>query len=151
MSKETKPTLAEVALQTMTTPKKSKFLDSMIPVAPSTQPDPAPEPEKALELEKTSESANVKTPDPEPTPVEAVAKASASSRSKKPGPGFELSDILNAPNPGIRCTNPTVVSEKHHDLLRKIGFDSKKPITVILYNLLEKLDEAYQRDQQKDV
>ncbi len=45
----------------------------------------------------------------------------------------------------------TRIAEKHHELLRKIAFEHRKPMNTILYNLLEMLDQTYQRDQQKDV
>ena len=45
----------------------------------------------------------------------------------------------------------TRIAEKHHELLRKIAYEQRKPMNTILYNLLEVLDQTYQRNQQSDV
>ena len=157
-----KPKLSDVAKQNNTA-RVSKFATTMVP-APPVQPSEttptevetvSPFPPADLsrpvnqEESETAERESSRPPTLEPqakTPVSEPALPVKSSRKR--GNQLSLDDILTPKAPDKEGFPKIArISEKHHDLLRMIAYEQKKPMNTILYNLLEALDQAYQRDQ----
>lgn len=161
---ENKPKLSDIARQTNTA-KAARFSSTMIPAPPKPQattavetPEQAPIP-VAQDVAQDSapvEVATVETPAPaavapekstlavEPTPAPVKT-----TRSRKGG-ALTIDEVINSEPPkGEPYPRQVRISERHHKLLRKLAFTHEKTINHVLYNLLEALDQADQRDQQK--
>jgi hypothetical protein len=173
---ENKPKLSDVARQTNAA-KAARFSSTMIPAPPKpgpvtepTNPDPAsvvarPPAEETLreiidkgetdfaegkgtiisidELQaKTGQKDSVPAVEPTPAPVKAT-------RSRKGGILTIDEVINNEPPRGEPYPNQIRVAAKHHKLLRKLAFTHDVTINHIMYNLLDLLEQADQRDQQK--
>ncbi|MFC5410713.1 hypothetical protein ACFPMF_15425 [Larkinella bovis] len=159
---QSKTKLSDVAKQQHAA-KASKFSAMMVPPPPVHQtPAPAPSPVEALKQESTPavEEAPIAETPSAPEPVAAVAPATAPAvkqpavtpkpvRSRKSA-ALSMDDVIEeAPPKGEAYPRQVRVSEVHHKLLRRLAFEYDKSINHILYNLLEQLDQAYQREQQK--
>lgn len=124
--------------------RASKFASSLAPPAPTAnQADPVVD-EKQSETEPAPVNVapalrEESTPEPAPPRKE---------RSKRSG-GIDLDEILNAPKSDVRFNNQIQISDAHHQLLRELNFNFKKPMTTILHNLLEQLNAAYQQHKNK--
>lgn len=140
----TKKRLSDITRQE-TTDRTSKLLAGLVP-APVT-PEPAAE-----------EHVNPTPPPVEKTPVadsDLVAEkpvqappAPVPTKSKRSAKGLNVSDILAMPDPGdIRCSRPIMLTDAHHEMLRNLSFQHRKPMTVILYNLLEMVNQNSQQEQ----
>ena len=148
-----KPSISDVARQ-KNSARVSKFAGSIIPSAPeeANRPvvaKPVPEPIEPEVIKETAEpsitpSAVETTPSAEEAPV--------SRPTRKRSGSLALEEITSPKAPSEEAFSKMArIAEKHHDLLREIAFKHRKPMNTILYNLLEVLDQTYQRDQQKDV
>lgn len=113
--------------------------------------------------ETTSSSVQAETPDDEPdgepqqhdpAPIVATAPAPVApvktERSKKAS-GIMLDDIVT-PNPkdGEAFNKMVRVTDEHHELLRTLAFKYRKNMNVFVHNLMDLLNQAYIKDQQKD-
>lgn len=150
-----KPSLSDVAREN-NTKRVSKFANSIIPAAPEVTSEPedkgeetapstaaqlTPEPVSAVEPVAQVSTPAIAVTQPEPTPVAKTAR--------KRGGTLSMDDILGAKAPEEETfAKMTRIAEKHHELLREIAFKHRKPMNTILYNLLEALDQTYQREQQ---
>jgi hypothetical protein len=80
----------------------------------------------------------------EPTPAPAKA-----TRTRKGGI-LTIDELINSEPPrGEPYPRQVRVSERHHKLLRKLSFTHDVTINHVMYNLLDLLEQADQRDQQK--
>ncbi len=106
------------------------------------EPVPVEEKPAAVAVEPQPEAA------PAVVPVHPSPKA---ERLRKSG-GVSLEELV-VPNPNeSEAFNKMVrVTDEHHELLRTLAFKYRKPMNVFVYNLIELLNQAYQKDQQKDV
>lgn len=121
-------------------------MDSLMPTMGATTPaaaEPAPVEEKPAAV----------TADPQPEVAPTVAPAQPSPKADRPrkSGGLSLEELV-IPNPSeSEAFNKMVrVTDEHHELLRTLAFKYRKPMNVFVYNLIELLNQAYQKDQQKD-
>lgn len=163
MSQERKTKLSDVARQNNAA-KAARFSASMIPAPPPVKTEeppaePLPEPIAAQKQvgmgkegspEPTSLPVEVPTTQPvEPVdngtePVAVPAKPVRLRRSN----GLMIDDVISPEPPkGEPYAKQVRISETHHRLLRKLAFHHDKTINHVLYNLLEQLDQADQRNQ----
>ncbi len=147
--------LSEVAKQN-TTDRTSKLVQGFMPAPP-----PAAKP---VEEDPNVVSAVTVEPTPEPVAVaseitQQVAPAETTAttgqkttRPKRGAAPTTFVGLITQPMPqGVKCDKPIMVAPSQHQLLRELSFIYKKPMTEILYNLLEGATLPYQREQQKDV
>lgn len=166
MSNQNKPRLSDVAKKN-TTDRASKLVSGFLPPVPNLQPAVATaEPEPVVNTEvietpvvsadepETTAQVNA-APEPEvaqpvtPQPEAIQKPAERKKRSQAPA---SFVDMVTQPFPaGLRCDKPIMVASDHHKLLRELSFIHNKPMTEILYNLVEAATQSYHRDQQKDV
>ena len=157
---ENKPKLSDIARQTNTA-KAARFSSTMIPAPPKPQATTAVEtpeqvPNPVAQESAPVETGTVETPAPatvapekstpavEPTPAPVKA-----TRSRKSGT-LGIDEVINGEPPkGEPYPRQVRISERHHKLLRKLAFTHEKTQNHILYNLLDLLEQADQRDQQK--
>jgi hypothetical protein len=155
MNNPTKPRLSDVAKQN-TTDRTSKLVSGFMPAPP-----PAAKP---VEEDPSVVPAVTVEPTPEPVAVaseftqQAVPAESAqttgqkTSRPKRVAAPTTFVGLITQPMPpGVKCDKPIMVAPSQHQLLRELSFVHNKPMTEILYNLLEGATLPYQREQQKDV
>ncbi len=149
MNNPTKPRLSDVAKQN-TTDRTSKLVSGFMP-----RPAVTPESELATETSEVADTTiepveATKTEVQKPLPkIPSKAKPERVKRGAAPVDFIEL--ITQALPNGIKCDRPIMLAGDHHELLREFSFTQKKPMTEILYNLLEYATQAYQREQQKHV
>lgn len=150
-----KPSLSDVAREN-NSKRVSKFANSIVPAAPEvssqsvekeveTAPSavvqPISAPASAVEPVTLVSTPAVATVQAEVTPVAKAARKRSGTLS--------MDDILGTKAPEEETfAKMTRIAEKHHELLREIAFKHRKPMNTILYNLLEALDQTYQREQQ---
>lgn len=125
--------------------KAANFMDSLMPTmgGNTTPAEPASVEEKP--------AAVAAQPQPEVTPAVMPTQSSPKvDRPRKSG-GISLEELV-IPNPNeSEAFNKMVrVTDEHHELLRTLAFKYRKPMNVFVYNLIELLNQAYQKDQQKD-
>lgn len=163
MSQEKKTRLSDVARQNNAA-KAARFSASMIPAPPpvKTQEPPAePLPEPTV-AQKQVEMGEEGSPEPTLLPVEVpatqpdgpmdnatepVAVPAKSTRPRRSN-GLMMEDVIGPEPPkGEPYAKQVRISETHHRLLRKLAFHHDKTINHVLYNLLEQLDQADQRNQ----
>lgn len=105
-----------------------------------------------LEIESASnhdQSVAKSVPAPELTPPPKPA-STRKDRVRRSTAVVDLSEVINQPVPeGLRSTKMIMLCDEHHDMLRELHFKYKKPMSVILYNLLEPAHEALQREHVK--
>lgn len=151
---ENKPKLSDVARQT-NADKASKFSASMIPKPPMPRPEvPADESALPPPSGQAAEEPSAQVPAASPRRVTAeiapVAKASRPRRTTAVS-AISIDDVISPESPkGEPYPRQVRIAETHHDLLRRIAFKHRKTMNHVLYNLLELLDQADQREQQKD-
>ena len=159
-------TLSDVARQNNAA-RVSKFASSIIPSAPEPETTPVPDESTPAPVTVASEplsdvlkkgeedfaegrgttftvdELNTKMTTTEPAPV-------AKTNRKRSGSGtLSMEDIVGAKAPEEETfAKMTRIAEKHHELLREIAYKHRKPMNTILYNLLEALDQTYQREKQ---
>lgn len=168
MSQPNKPRLSDVTKKN-TADRASKLASSFLSDDdPETEPAPAPVAEAAqpaqaeafetptmrenVSAEETSQPAVSSTPAP---PAEGKRQPLPSAerpkeRVRRSSQTVDLPDLINQPTPeGLRCSRMIMLSEEHHDMLRELHFKFKKPMSAILYNLLEPAHQALQREHEK--
>ena len=86
----------------------------------------------------------------ESVPVEKSASAPTKvTRPRRSGP-FVIDDVISGEPPkGETYPHQMRVAAHHHKLLRKLAFTHEVTMNHVLYNLLDLLDQADQREQQK--
>lgn len=159
--------LSDVARQNNSN-RASKFAASMIPKAPEQTPPPAelqPEPSPDLAPEVKSLATVIEegekdfaegkgttfTADELQQSLKASEPAPAAKPARKRSGTLAMDDILNPKPPQEEVFGKmTRIAEKHHELLREIAFKHRKNMNTILYNLLEVLEQTYQREQQNN-
>ncbi|WP_018619767.1 hypothetical protein [Spirosoma luteum] len=168
---ENKPKLSDIARQNNTA-KAARFSSTMIPAPPKPQAttvDETPEPPVAVPaLESLRDTidrgeadfaqgrgttftedelkAKLTTPDAAPADKASVVKTTRARRSGS----LAIDEVINGEPPkGESYPRQVRISERHHKLLRKLAFTHEKTQNHILYNLLDLLEQADQRDQQK--
>ena len=106
------------------------------------------------QAETPADELDVEPQQHDPTPVVAAAPAPVSpvkaERGKKAS-GIMLDDIVT-PNPkdGEAFNKMVRVTDEHHELLRTLAFKYRKNMNVFVHNLMDLLNQAYIKDQQKD-
>ncbi len=90
-------------------------------------------------------------PQPEATPAVVPVQPSPKAERPRKSGGVSLEELV-IPNPNeSEAFNKMVrVTDEHHELLRTLAFKYRKPMNVFVYNLIELLNQAYLKDQQKD-
>lgn len=132
--------------------KASKFSSSMIPQPPPAKP-PVEDPSDVLPESIEEQSAETApTLEQVATPVTVGDSAQPKAvRSKRSNNGFTVDELLVAQPPKDEGYPKQVrISAKHHRLLREVSFKKDVTINHVLYNLLEQLYEANQRDPQSN-
>ncbi|GAB4039293.1 hypothetical protein [Spirosoma gilvum] len=156
-----KKTLSDVARQNNTA-RVTKFASSIIPSAPEQQPpvvvaEPSPvAPVESLsDVIKQGESdfaegkGTTLTTDQLRETTKAADPAPVARSTRKRSSTLSMDDIIGPKAPEDETfAKMTRIAEKHHELLREIAYKHRKPMNTILYNLLEALDQTYQREQQ---
>lgn len=173
-SNTNKPRLSDVARKN-TTDRASKLASAFLPKAPTpveappvAQPAPKAEPSTPVDslaeviakgendfaegrgttltidqMKAVSSSTETDTVEPGAAPKKERKHKSTSS--------INIQDLVGQAAPdNLRCVKPIMLSEEHHQLLRDLNYRYKKPMTTILYNLLEVINQAYQREQKGD-
>lgn len=170
---ENKPKLSDIARQNNTA-KAARFSSTMIPAPPKPSITSVAEPVNpapavidqpvgdtlrdtidrgeadfaegrgtVYEVDEPKEKTNELTAAPVDKPT---AKTSRSRRSGV----LSIDEVVNGEPPkGEPYPRQVRISERHHKLLRKLAFTHEKTQNHILYNLLDLLEQADQRDQQK--
>lgn len=181
MSQTDKPSLADIARKNnsaRTSKFASSMVPAAPqitpPVEPAAESVPEAEPDQSLvdviaqgetdfaqgrgttltvdELKAIVPPASVPGDTPKPAPQTTDVATSVRPGRKRSAAMNLADDILTPKAPEEEVYGKmTRIAEKHHELLRRIAFEHRKPMNTILYNLLEVLDQTYQRDQQKDV
>lgn len=144
--------LSDVTRETATK-RVNKFADSLMPVAPKNKVDSSRE-----------EATSAVAPQPDPVSVEPIETRAQPTPSVEPAPtpaktervrkpsGLSVEDIVNTPAREGDVFNKMIrVTDDHHELLRLMAFKYRKPMNVIVHNLMSLLEQAYQKEQQKDV
>ena len=175
MNEKNKPRLADVAKKN-TTDRASKLASAFLPKAPApveTPPVAQPAPEAKAPVTPSESLAEVvqkaETDFAEgrgttltvdeineaiaSTEAEPTAQGGAPKRERKhkSTSSINIQDLVGQAAPdNLRCVKPIMLSEEHHQLLRDLNYRYKKPMTTILYNLLEVVNQAYQREQKGD-
>lgn len=129
------------------TSKVNKFANSLLPSTPKPRVEQvAPEAEVAESDSATSATTpshapeeNVSRKSPEVAPkAERARKASALS----------VEDIVSgSAKEGDTFNKMVRVTDEHHELLRVLAFKYRKPMNVIVHNLLDHLRQLYQKEQ----
>lgn len=166
-----KPSISEVARQNNSN-RVSKFASSMVPAAPQvdtpqeeevkspalgTVPQPTGSLTEVIQKGETDfEQGRGTTFTVEQLRATALPNAlpatKGATRKRTASNTLVMEDILGTKAPEEETfPKMTRIAEKHHELLRKIAYQERKPMNTILYNLLEVLDQTYQRNQQNDV
>lgn len=150
MKNQTKPRLSDVAKQN-TTDRTSKLVSGFMPSPPPVKPK-EPEPEVTTQVEDQSATElTVATNKPVITQTTPAATPKA-DRSKKGPTATGFAGMITQPlPPGLKCDRPIMLAGAQHQMLRELSFVHNKPMTEILYNLLEGATLPYRREQQKDV
>lgn len=167
MSQERKTKLSDVARQNNAA-KAARFSASMIPAPPPIKTEEPPEepPEEPLPepivAQKQVGMGEEGSPEPTSLPVEVPATqpvepvnnvtepvdVPAKSTRPRRSNGLMMEDVISPEPPkGEPYAKQVRISETHHRLLRKLAFHHDKTINHVLYNLLEQLDQADQRNQ----
>jgi hypothetical protein len=176
MSNQSKPRLSDVAKKN-TVDRASKLASGFIPAPPVPVPAPSPPAETTPEVPAAQTLAEVieqgekdfvegkgvemslddlkdaveekLVPVAKPVPAAKPAPV-AKERPRRSSSTMDLAEVINLPAPdGLRCTRMIMLADEHHDMLRELSFKFKKPMTVVLYNLLETANQALLRDQKK--
>lgn len=174
MSNTNKPRLSDVARKN-TTDRASKLASAFLPKAPApveappvAQPAPKAEPPTPVDppadvvakeetnpvegqgTTPTTDQMKVAASSTETDTVEPGA-APKKERKHKTTSSINIQDLVGQAAPdNLRCVKPIMLSEEHHQLLRDLNYRYKKPMTTILFNLLEVVNQAYQREQKGD-
>jgi hypothetical protein len=130
------------------TKKTNKFADSLMPAMPKQKPERTTQ-ESAPIIAVTPEptSAPVAQAVIEPSPTVATPTSVKAERPRKSG-GVTVDDIINGSAKEGDVFNKMVrVTDDHHELLRLMAFKYRKPMNVIVHNLIALLDQAYQKEQ----
>ncbi|GAA4419380.1 hypothetical protein GCM10023187_53640 [Nibrella viscosa] len=157
----TKSRLSTVAKQNITD-RASKLANGLLPamppvVAPVQQEAKVPistptvEPAPVVETEATPDAIQ-STPAVEEQPATEVPTAAKSrpERTRRSSAPMDLTGMVNQPVPAdLRCTKMIMLTDEHHKLMRDLSYIHGKPMTVVLYNLLEPYRQAFERDKQK--
>jgi len=143
--------LSDVTKQA-TTDRTSKLVAGLMPSPPPVRPA-EPIPEKTTQKEPDGATQETGMPDTgAAVPTPAAAPATKTERPKKAGTPTGFIGMIIQPLPdGLKCDKPIMLAGSQHQLLRELSFKHNKPMTEILYNLLEGATLPYQREQQKDV
>lgn len=149
---ENKPKLSDIARQT-NADKAKRFGSTMIPSPPPVTKVQTPPVEETVAPESTTveETPTVKVTQekPELAANPAPSTSPKPARTRRSGP-LTLEDVITADAPkGEQYPRQVRIAERHHKLLRKLAFTYDVTINHVMYNLLEVLDQADQRDQQK--
>lgn len=166
-----KPSISDIARKNNSA-RVSKFASSIVPAAPevdtpqpeaqaepvvSSPPQPPDSLSEVIERGETDfeqgRGVNL-SPDElrNALPTDPAPVSKGASRKRAGSNVLSMDDILGNKAPDDETfAKMTRIAEKHHDLLRKLAFETRKPMNTILYNLLEVLDQTYQRKQQNDV
>ncbi|MBD2703373.1 hypothetical protein IC229_22205 [Spirosoma sp. BT702] len=158
---QNKPKLSDITRQNNTA-RVSKFASSMIPTPPIQTEETKP-----VDQEPVQPTAAVITqPEINNTARAGAAQPSEDVQSfnipneqtpvvkstRKRTASLSLDDILSPKAPYDETfSKMTRIAAKHHDLLRELSFRYRKNMNTILYNLLEVLDQTYQREKQNNV
>jgi hypothetical protein len=157
---ENKPKLSDIARQTNTA-KAARFSSTMIPAPPKPQATAADEtpnqaPTQVAQESAPVEVATVETPAPaavapeKSTPAVEPAPAPVKATRSRKGGVLTIDEVINSEPPkGEPYPRQVRISERHHKLLRKLAFTHDVTQNHVLYNLLDLLEQAEQRDQQK--
>lgn len=171
-SNTNKPRLSDVAKKN-TTDRASKLASAFLPKAPApveTPPVAQPAPEPVTPVDSLAEvitrgeadfaegRGTTLTVDQMKAAVAATetdtvepGAAPKKERKHKSTSSINIQDLVGQAAPdNLRCVKPIMLSEEHHQLLRDLNYRYKKPMTTILYNLLEVVNQAYQREQKGD-
>lgn len=147
-----KPKLSDVARQT-NTDKAKRFSSTMIPTPPLPK-EPTPRVEESVETAPVmAETPVIQEAKSEPEKVTPVATpppvATKPTRTRRSG-SLSIDEVISGEPPkGEVYPRQVRISESHHKLLRKLSFMHEKTMNHVLYNLLDLLEQADQRDQQK--
>lgn len=150
-----KPSLSDVAREN-NSKRVSKFANSIVPAAPEVSSQSV---EKEVETAPSAVVQPISAPASAVEPVTLVSTPSVATvqaevipvakAARKRSGTLSMDDILGTKAPEEETfAKMTRIAEKHHELLREIAFKHRKPMNTILYNLLEALDQTYQREQQ---
>ena len=128
--------------------KTNKFANSLMPAAPKPKAEPTPEEETPVINQQSEEStppAAVEISSPAVQPVVATA-APKPDRVRKSG--FTVEDVINGSAKEGDAFNKMVrVTDDHHELLRLLAFKYRKPMNVLVHNLIAMLDQVYQKEK----
>lgn len=160
MNNSSKPRLSDVAKQS-TTDRASRLVSGFMPSPPPATPVAPKEGESMPASPDNNEQPAVEASDPVipqvvtpqavPSPASPPVATQKVERAKKgPTPTSFTSLIAQPLPPGLKCDKPIMLAGSQHKILRELSFRLEKPMTEILYNLLEGAMLPYQREQQKD-
>lgn len=145
---KTEKTLSDVTRETSTT-KANRFANSIMPVAPKSRTEAVKEtPDEVVNQQSTEAVAQEEAKSPGSNEnLTSVPLPPKPERTRKSG-GFSVDDIVTASIAEAEVFNKMVrVTDEHHELLRLMAFQYRKPMNVIVHNLLALLNQAYQKEQ----
>jgi len=126
--------------------KAAQFMDTLMPTMGETPAvaEPTAEEVPTSSQEPEQEPVAVATSNPVPSPFQK------SERGKKTSNVLLDDVVLPNPKDGEAFNKMVRVSDEHHELLRTLAFKYRKNMNVFVHNLMEMLNQAYIKDQQKD-
>lgn len=131
--------------------KASKFSSSMIPQPPPPKTKEQEKPAMVSETDEEQPAEAIAVPEQTPSAVADSAPQPKAARSKRTNNGFTIDELIQAQPPKDENYPKQVrISAKHHRLLREVSFKKDVTINHVLYNLLDQLYEANQRDNQSN-
>ena len=179
MSDQPKPRLSDIAKKNTTdraSKLAGSFVPPPPPASPPVVAAQSPSQELELTQEHQPNSDSLELPDigreadpsePGEVPVTPVAQVGAAGltpgakatsaaaprpkeRTRRPGSiSGQIETVVQPVPEGTQFSKLISVCEDHHDLLRELSYRGKKPMTTILYNLLELGKQAIQPEPKK--
>jgi len=128
--------------------RTNKFANSLMPATPKPKAETVPEeasPVVDQQPEVSTPPTAIVTPQAIIQPVVATATQKVDRARKS---AFTIDDVINGSAKEGDAFNKMVrVTDDHHELLRRMAFEHRKPMNVIVHNLLAMLDQVYQKEQ----
>lgn len=149
--KNNSKTLSDVTREASTT-KVNRFANSLMPVAPKPRTEAHKETPDEV-VDQTPVNVDPHAPVVSLPPVAEVVLTPVAPKPERTRKSSNLSveEVVNTPGREGDVFNKMVrVTDDHHELLRLMAFKYRKPMNIIVHNLIALLDQAYQKEQKGD-
>ncbi|MVM33893.1 hypothetical protein GO755_27905 [Spirosoma sp. HMF4905] len=137
--------LSDVTRQN-STDRVNKFANSLMPMAPKPKVDQPKEEATASPVESTPEHEPI-----QPTQVALGSeppKALVKAERVRKTVSFSVDDVVSiATKEGDVFNKMVRITDDHHELLRELSYKYRKNMNTIVRNLIDLLDQAYQKEK----